>query len=101
MKRMNIIALIMLVLTIAMPVSFTQAASNSNVEKNQVAVEKVNINSASEDQLRAIPGVGPVTAAKIRMYREKNGNFTKVNDLLQVKGIGAVTLEKMKPYVTI
>ena len=101
MRRINIVALILLALSIAMPASFTVASSNSKTEKSQVVVEKVNINSASEDQLREVPGIGPVTATKILKYREKNGNFSKVDELLQVKGIGAVTLEKMKPYISI
>ena len=100
MRKIKIIALILLTLSVAMPSSFTLASSNSKEVKSQVAMEKININSASEEQLRELPGVGPVTAAKILKYREENGNFSKVDDLLEVKGIGAVTLEKMKPYIS-
>jgi comEA protein len=101
MTKIKIIALILLALSVAMPASFTVASSNSKEVKSQVVMEKININSASEEQLRELPGVGPVTAAKILKYREANGNFSKVDELLQVKGIGAATLEKMKPYISI
>jgi competence protein ComEA len=101
MRKINIVALILLALSIAMPASFTLAASNSKEVKSQVATEMININNANEDQLRGLPGVGPVTATKIVKYREANGNFSKIEDLLEVKGIGTVTLEKMKSYISI
>jgi competence protein ComEA len=101
MRKINIIVLILLTLSIAMSASFTLASSDSKELKSQVATEMININNANEEQLRGLPGVGPVTAAKIVKYREANGNFSNANDLLEVKGIGAVTLEKMKPYISI
>ena len=101
MKKLNIVIFILLTLSFAMPATFTLAATNSKVEQSQIQKEKININSATEAQLREVPGIGPVTAAKIRAFREKNGGFSNVDDLLKVKGIGAVTLKKMKPYISI
>lgn len=61
----------------------------------------VNINTATATELEELPGVGPVTAQSILDFRAENGTFTAVDDLLEVSGIGDVTLAKMAPYVTL
>ena len=63
--------------------------------------EKVNINAATADQLQALPGIGPSYAQRIVEYREKNGPFKKVEDLLNVTGIGEKTFEKIKDRITV
>ena len=65
------------------------------------AAEKVNINAATADQLTALPGIGPSYAQRIVEYREKNGPFKKVEDLLNVTGIGEKTFEKIKDRITV
>lgn len=62
---------------------------------------KVNVNTASAQQLALLPHVGPSVAERIVEHRTKNGNFKSVDDLALVKGIGAKTLEMLKPYVAI
>ena len=64
-------------------------------------VSVIDLNTADAQQLETIPGVGPVTAAAILEYRAQIGSFTSVDQLLEVTGIGPVTLENMRPYVTI
>jgi competence protein ComEA len=64
-------------------------------------VARVNLNTASVDDLTALPGIGPSYAKRIVEYREKNGPFKKVEDLLNVQGIGEKTLEKLKDRLTI
>lgn len=59
-------------------------------------VGKININTADEETLTELTGVGPVTAKKIIAYRKKHGKFSSAQDLLNVKGIGEKTLENMK-----
>lgn len=61
----------------------------------------VNINTASETELEALPGVGPVTAAAIVQWRTDNGAFTSVDDLVEVSGIGEKTLADLAPLVTL
>ena len=61
----------------------------------------VNLNTATADDLDALPDVGPVTAASILQWREQHGGFTSVDELLEVDGIGEVTLSKLAPYLTV
>ncbi|MBC8531027.1 ComEA family DNA-binding protein [Gehongia tenuis] len=64
-------------------------------------VEKININTAGKEQLMELPGIGEVKAEAIIAYRESSGGFHAVEELLNVKGIGEKTLEKLKPLVSI
>lgn len=61
----------------------------------------VNLNTATATQLDALPGVGPATAKAILDYRESKGKFSKVEDLLNVTGIGAAKLAALKDFVTV
>ncbi|MCL2543577.1 MAG: ComEA family DNA-binding protein [Nocardioidaceae bacterium] len=61
----------------------------------------VNLNTATEQQLEALPEVGPVTAQAILAWRQQNGAFTSVDQLLDVQGIGDKTLAQLTPYVTV
>lgn len=65
------------------------------------AQEKVNVNSATVEQLVEIPGVGESTANRIIEKRKELGGFKSLEDLLEVKGIGDKKLEKMKPFLTL
>ena len=60
---------------------------------------KVNLNTASLEDLQKIPGVGPSTAQKILAYRQQNGPFQQVEDLMQVKGIKEGKFAKMVDYI--
>ncbi|MDP4179005.1 MAG: helix-hairpin-helix domain-containing protein, partial [Bacillota bacterium] len=57
---------------------------------------KVDINTATKEELDKVSGIGPVTADKIVQYREKNGNYKTIDDLKKIGGIGDKTLEKFK-----
>ncbi|HEV3472386.1 MAG TPA: helix-hairpin-helix domain-containing protein [Actinomycetota bacterium] len=61
----------------------------------------VNLNSADQAALESVPGIGPVKAAAILAYRAEVGAFESIDQLLQVTGIGAATLESLRPYVTL
>ncbi|MGN0680840.1 MAG: helix-hairpin-helix domain-containing protein [Candidatus Fimisoma sp.] len=62
---------------------------------------KININRADSDELEKIPGVGPATAKKIIEYRTNNGNFSSIEEIKNVSGIGEKTYESMKEYITV
>lgn len=61
----------------------------------------VNLNTADQATLDTLPGVGPVTADAILAWRDDNGGFTSVDELLEVDGIGPATLDDIAPLVTI
>lgn len=63
------------------------------------AIVKVQLNTATAEQLDTLPGVGPVTAQAILQWRADNGPFTTVDELLEVSGIGDATLTDLRPYV--
>lgn len=65
------------------------------------AADKININSATIEQLQAVKGVGPKTAAAIVAYRKANGDFDDVDDLENVKGIGEKKLKKIEDELTV
>lgn len=61
----------------------------------------VNLNSATAEQLDALPGVGPSTAQKIIAYRTEHGGFRTVDELMEVPGIGPAKFEELKDLVTV
>ena len=64
-------------------------------------VGKININTATADQLTQLNGIGPSHAAAIVVYREQNGPFQKPEDLMQVPRIGEKTFEKNKAMISV
>ena len=73
-------------------------AAGATVEESD---GRIDINTADATQLVTIPGIGETRAAAILAYREKNGPFAKVEDIMQVSGIKSALFEKMKDYITI
>lgn len=63
------------------------------------AIPRVDLNAAGVDELEEIPGVGPTLARRIVEFRDEFGPFESVDDLLNVRGIGVRSLERMRPYV--
>jgi comEA protein len=67
----------------------------------KILVGVLNINTASEDQLQMLPGIGPAKAERVVAYRTKRGKFQRVRDLRRVKGIGYKTVKKLEPHLTV
>jgi competence protein ComEA len=75
--------------------------SNEMSVKGQVAVEKININTAPQDKLIKLKRIGLVIAGRIIEYREKHGPFQKPEDIMKVRGIGQKTWEDNKNVITV
>lgn len=60
----------------------------------------IDINSADAETLALLPGIGDTLAARIVRYREENGAFKKISDIMSVDGIGQATFDKIKDYIT-
>jgi competence protein ComEA len=61
----------------------------------------VNLNTASVTQIATLPGIGDKAAQLIVEYREKNGGFKKIEELMNVKGIGEKSFLKLKPLISV
>ena len=68
---------------------------------SQWAAAGVNLNTATKEELIALPGIGPAKAQAILDYRKANGGFKSVEELKDVKGIGAKRFEKLKAELTV
>jgi competence ComEA-like helix-hairpin-helix protein len=62
---------------------------------------RVDLNEARRAELMQLPGIGATLADRIEEYRRLNGGFRNVDELLKVKGIGQITLERLRPFVTV
>jgi len=69
--------------------------------EEDVPLVKININTATKEELQTINGIGPVTAEAIITYRIKNGPFIYLEDLMKVNNIGEKTYEKIKDFIAL
>lgn len=79
----------------------TEGNGNNIGNSNSKEGEKVNINEAMQTELEELPGIGPSLASRIIEYREQNGDFKKIEELQNVKGIGDAKYNDIKDKVTV
>ncbi len=91
--------------TITTAVNTAEHANTESAEKTQTDAPSpegpVNINTATKEQLMTLDGIGEVKAEAILEYRRENGNFRSLDELLEVKGIGEKTLEKIRNSIIV
>ena len=98
MRLAKVGATLVLAALLAAPVVLAdQAAQPAKAAQTTV----VNINTATTDQLIGLPGIGAKMAARIIDYRQKNGGFKKLEDLMNIQGIGEKNFLKLKPLITL
>ena len=71
------------------------------VQNKETKSKKININTATEEELDTLPGIGQATAQKIIEYRKENGKFSKIEDIKDVSGIGDSKFEKIKDLIEV
>lgn len=76
-------------------------AEESIAETQNDSTGKLDINTATLEQLQLIDGIGPSLAQRIIDYRTENGDFKAIEELMNVSGIGEKKFEVMKPYITV
>jgi competence protein ComEA len=97
----RIVATALLALSVAVGSAVAQEPKEPKMAPAAHAAAAVNLNTATAAQLEALPGIGKATAERIVEYRQKSGGFKKVEDLMNVRGIGEKNFLKLKPLITV
>jgi competence protein ComEA len=92
-------ALVLCALFLAAPLCTASAHAQSPAPAAEKAT--LNLNAATAEQLATLPGIGPKVAERILEYRTKSGGFKKIEELMNVKGIGEKSFLKIKPLVSV
>lgn len=93
--------MIIIAIGLALPVCAQTKAAAPAVPAALAEKAKININTATADQLATLKGIGPKLADSIIEYRKANGPFKDVTDLIKVNGIGPKTFEDLKDFITV
>ena len=112
MKKERALIIVTVLFTILLAVILTvryhsdsqQLLSNdqNSTKSSVVSIDgKLNINSATQQELSMLPGIGDTLSMRIIEYREENGPFEEITELREVKGIGTELFEQISQYITV
>ena len=105
MRRLSFaLALVIAALVVSATAAHAQDRPASPAAKSTAAAPAgapLNLNTATKAQLEKLPGIGASVAQRIIDHREKNGAFKKVEELMNIRGIGEKSFLKLKPLVTV
>lgn len=85
--------------TVGAPGGELRLGASGETQAGSGQTATVNLNTATQAQLEALPGVGPATAQGILSWRQKHGKFSRVEELQEIDGIGPKTFAKLAPLV--
>lgn len=88
-----------LVLCLGMAISSVSVLAQKN--SPSPAAEKINLNSATIEQLQALPGIGPAIAKSIIEHRTKVGRFNRIEEIINIKGVGEKKFQKIKDRLVV
>ena len=107
----SVVALVAALVFLSSPLLAQRAASNPQsgagraskppVTATVMSTEVVNLNSATAMQIASLPGIGPKTAELVVQYRTKNGPFKKIEEIMNVRGIGEKSFLRIKDRLTV
>src|SRR5206468_6402980 len=100
-SALSILALALVLAAQPASLAAAQAKRAAAGTAKQTVATVVNINTASATDIETLPGIGAKTAARIVEYRQKNGPFKKVEELMNVRGIGEKNFLKLKPQLAV
>jgi comEA protein len=75
-----------------------ESSSNKKISEANIQTLSININTATKNELTKLPGLGETLAGRVILYRKENGPFQKLEDLMNVRGIGEKKFERIKPF---
>ena len=93
-------SVILLILGFGVATARAQVKASPSAQASAAATTVVNLNTATAAQLETLPGIGKAPAERILEYRQKNGGFKKIEELMNVRGVGEKSFLKLKTLIS-